>query len=79
MGLANSKGVVTGNLLNTEGATSGVFQAGAAVGTIATAVVMDHVSSNPFLRYHSTHLLAHSSEEGIVCSTMLSLDSLAEA
>lgn len=43
MGLANAQGKVTGNLLNTEGATSGVFQAGAAVGTIATAVVLDRV------------------------------------
>lgn len=43
MGLANGQGIVTGNLLNVVGACSGVFQAGAAIGTIATAVVMDKV------------------------------------
>lgn len=44
MGLANAQGKFTGNLLNVEGATSGVFQAGAAVGTIATAIILDRVS-----------------------------------
>lgn len=44
MGLLNAEGKVTGNFLNIVGATSGVFQAGAAINTILTAVVLDQVS-----------------------------------
>lgn len=44
MGLSNAQGKVTGNFLNIEGATSGVFQAGAAISTILTAIVLDKVS-----------------------------------
>lgn len=48
MGLANAQGKVTGNLLNIEGATSGIFQAGAAINTILTAIWMDMVGAKPF-------------------------------
>lgn len=41
MCLAHAQGHVVKSLLNTEGATSGTFQAGAAAGTIFTAIVMD--------------------------------------
>lgn len=44
MGLTNAQGKVTGNFLNIVGATSGVFQAGAAINTILTAIVLDMVS-----------------------------------
>ena len=44
MGLLDpTTGTVTGNLLNVAGATSGVFQAGAAVGVIVTAIVLDRL------------------------------------
>lgn len=43
MGLLNAEGKVAGNFLNIEGATSGVFQAGSAVNTILTAIVLDKV------------------------------------
>lgn len=44
MGLLDpATGRVTGNLLNIAGATSGVFQAGAAVGVIVTAIVLDRL------------------------------------
>lgn len=46
MGLANARGQVTGNLLNIEGATSGIFQAGAAINTIVTAICMDKVGAS---------------------------------
>lgn len=44
MGLSNAQGKVTGNFLNIGGATSGVFQAGAAINTLLTAGVLDRVS-----------------------------------
>lgn len=47
MGLLGADGKVVGNLLNTVGAMSGVFQAGAAINTILTAVVMDKVRVQP--------------------------------
>jgi MFS family permease len=53
MGLADAQGRVIGNLLNTEGATSGVFQAGAAVGTIFTAIVMDRFGRRNCVYYNS--------------------------
>ena len=53
MGLADAQGRVVKNLLNTEGATSGVFQAGAAVGTILTAIVMDRFGRRNCMYYNS--------------------------
>lgn len=51
MGLLNAEGKVTGDFLNIVGATSGVFQAGAAINTILTAVVLDKVSIWPNVRF----------------------------
>lgn len=43
MGLLDAQGEVVGSFLNTVGATSGIFQGGAAVNTILTAIVLDRV------------------------------------
>lgn len=75
MGLANAQGKVVGNLLNTEGATSGVFQAGAAVGTIVTAIVLDTVMLFEHFEMISMPTRSDSSVEKQRCTTTPSLDS----
>ena len=53
MGLLNAEGKVTGNLLNIAGATSRVFQAGATVNVILTALVLDAFGRKASIYYNA--------------------------
>jgi len=53
MGLVNAEGKVTGNLLNVAGATSGIFQAGAAINVILTAIVLDRFGRKAGIYYNA--------------------------
>jgi hypothetical protein len=53
MGLANAEGKVTGNLLNVAGATSGIFQAGAAINVVLTAIVLDRYGRKSGVYYNA--------------------------
>lgn len=54
MGLLNAEGKITGNLLNTAGAISGIFQAGASLNVILTAIVLDRWGRKASIYYNST-------------------------